>query len=84
MKKYKLHKNESKITDQEVDNYKDFSQFRANYDDMVRNRHKVPLYKNKKMLLALLMILLVIWLLTKSDKKENDSIPKTNVEQINN
>lgn len=82
MKKYKLHKSKSKVTDQDINSYKDFKQFKANYDDAVRYRHKLPLYKNKKMLLALLMILLIVWLLIKSDKENNTPVPKTNVEQI--
>ena len=82
MKKYKLNKDERDITIPEIEQFKDFKKFKANYEDVVRNRHKLPLYKNKKMLLALLMILLIIWLLMRSDKKELIIKPASNTEQI--
>ncbi|MBL4624194.1 MAG: hypothetical protein JKY42_03505 [Flavobacteriales bacterium] len=82
MKKYKLHKEEPEVTEQEINKYKDFSRFKANYEGVVRDRHKLPLYKNKKMLLALLMLLMIIWLLMKSDKKEPDIVSPTNTEQV--
>ena len=70
MKKYKLNKDERDVTNQEIEQFKDFKKFKANYEDVVRNRYKLPLYKNKKMLLALLMILLIIWLLMRTNKEE--------------
>ncbi len=82
MKKYKLNKDERDITIQEIEQFKNFKKFKANYEDVVRNRHKLPLYKNKKMLLAILMILLIIWLLMRSDKKELKIKPASNIEQI--
>jgi len=82
MKKYKLNKDERDITIQEIEQFKNFKKFKANYEDVVRNRHKLPLYKNKKMLLALLVILLIIWLLMRSDKEELIITPASNIEQI--
>jgi hypothetical protein len=82
MKKYKLNKDERDVTNQEIEQFKDFKKFKANYEEVTRDRHKVPLYKNKKMLLALLMILLIIWLLMRSDKKKADSIPAITNEHV--
>ena len=70
MKKYKLNKDERDVTDQEIEQFKDFKKFKANYEDVVRNSYELPLYKNKKMLLALLMISLIIWLLMRTNKEE--------------
>ena len=82
MKKYKLHTDESKVSDQEIDGYKDFGQFKAKYEEVTKERHKIPLYKNKKLLLAFLMLLMIIWVLLRNENKKVTAPQKTTTEQV--
>tara|TARA_B110000305_G_C19046309_1_gene450601 strand:- start:306 stop:557 length:252 start_codon:yes stop_codon:yes gene_type:complete len=82
MKKYKLNKDKRDLTNQEIEQFKDFKKFKANYENVVRELHDVPLYKNKKMLFALFIILMITWLLMRSNKDEFINIPASNIEQI--
>ena len=77
MKKYKLNKEEQHISKDDLAKYKDFSRFKANYEEVTKNRHKVPLYKNPKMFLALVIVVLIVYLLTKGDNDEvNNQLPQ--------
>ena len=83
MKKYKLNKDNIPVpTEKEVSQYKDFANFKANYDELTKNRHKVPLYKNRKMFLLLLLILLILWLLTKEDKNTIQKDPSSPADTV--
>ena len=82
MKKYKLNKDKRDLTNQEIEQFKYFKKFKANYENVVRELHDVPLYKNKKMLFALFIILMITWLLMRSNKDEFINIPASNIEQI--
>ena len=82
MKKYKLNKDKRDLTNQEIEQFKDFKKFKANYENVVRELHDVPLYKNKKMLFALFIILMITWLLMRSNKDEFINIPASNIEKI--
>lgn len=86
MREYKVNR-ENKIdlpSKETVGKYKDFSKLSHEYDKMVR-RPKVPLYKDKKMFLVLLLIVLVAFVLSQlgeeqgTDENENPT-PKEQVD----
>lgn len=79
MRSYKVNKdNKETLPDKEtIEKYKDFSQLTHEYDRLTK-RPKVPLYKDKKMFLVLLLIVLIAYLLsTISTEKsaEDSSVP---------
>lgn len=79
MKKYKVNRNNS--TDlpsaETIAKYKNFGQLSHEYDKLVK-RPKVPIYRDKKMFLVLLLIVLVAFLLAQigdEEAEENATIP---------
>ena len=64
MTKYKINRDqEPKMpSKEEVEKYKDFSRLSANYDKFTK-RPKQPLYKNKGLFLAIIVIALMAYLL---------------------
>ncbi|MGB1104143.1 MAG: hypothetical protein ACPG21_11000 [Crocinitomicaceae bacterium] len=85
MRSYKINKdNKEQLPDQAtIEKYKDFSRLSHEYDRLTK-RPKVPLYRDKKMFLVLLLIVLVAYLLSvisdhdkESDNNVNDRIEQT-------
>jgi len=61
MKKYKIVKDKTTYeipSDKVINKYKNFSLLQTQYQEVVK-RPKLPLYKNKKMFLFLLLIFLI-------------------------
>ena len=81
MTKYSLHTDEIKEPSVEaIRRSKDFSTLKANYD-VVKDMHKIPLYKNKKVFFGLLLVVLVVYLMmNKSDSEQSQKTTET--EQI--
>ncbi len=86
MRKYKINRG-SKAPDlppdEVINKYKNFDQFRVQYDDITK-RSKTPLYKNRKIFLFLLLVALVAWLISegvfserKEKKPQKDKIERT-------
>ena len=71
MKKYKINrtKEQDLPSKKTIEKYKDFASLSHEYDKLVR-RPKVPLYKDKKMFLVLLLIVLVAYILSQVGKEE--------------
>ena len=67
MTKYKINRDqEPKIpSKEEMEKYKDFSRLSANYDKFTK-RPKLPLYKDKRFFLAILIIALIAYLLSQA------------------
>lgn len=67
MTKYKINRDkEPKIpTKEQMEKYKDFSRLTANYDKFTK-RPKLPLYKDKRFFLALIVIALIAYLLSQA------------------
>ncbi|MFT7614708.1 MAG: hypothetical protein ACI9J3_003691 [Parvicellaceae bacterium] len=63
MKQYKINRDkvENLPSDEMVNKHKSLNGFQARYKDVVK-QNKIPLYKNKKMFLLLLLIGLVAYL----------------------
>lgn len=60
------------LTDEQISKHKDFRKLRANYNEATKPLYKTPLYKNKKVFLALILIVLLAYLLAEflDEKKE--------------
>ena len=64
MKQYKINreqKEQSIPSDEVIEKYRNFKQLNVSYNEFTK-RSNVPLYKNKKMFLFLMLIGLVAWL----------------------
>lgn len=64
MKKYKIVKDKTTYeipSDKVINKYKNFSLLQTQYQEVVK-RPKLPLYKNKKMFLFLLLIFIIAFL----------------------
>jgi hypothetical protein len=62
MKKYKVIKEDKKLSDTEIVKYRNFSELAQSYQRATK-RPKEPLYKNKWMFIALvIIILLTLWI----------------------
>ena len=66
MKKYKVNKDKKspEITDEQIMKYKNFDSLFISYKDITK-RQKIPIYKNKKIFLFLILIALVAYVLSK-------------------
>ena len=83
MRSYKVNKdNKEQLPNKEtIEKYKDFSRLSHEYERMTK-RPKVPLYKDKKMFLVLLLIVLIAYLLSNyvGDEKGDESTEPTQTE----
>tara|TARA_Y100000589_G_scaffold73041_1_gene66055 strand:- start:782 stop:985 length:204 start_codon:yes stop_codon:yes gene_type:complete len=66
MKKYKVNKDKKspEITDEQIMKYKNFDSLFVSYKDITK-RQKIPIYKNKKIFLFLILLALVAYVLSK-------------------
>ena len=78
--KYKF-KIETKVPSADkIDKHKDFKRLRANYDEAVKPLYKKPLYKDKRALLVILVILLLSWVIFELVDQEDKENQKTNTQ----
>lgn len=84
MREYKINRDkELELPSKEtMEKYKDFSRLSHEYDKFTK-RPKVPIYKDKKMFLVLLLIVLVAFILAQlseeSTEKDTEPIPSEQV-----
>ena len=66
MKKYKINKDKKspEITDEQIMKYKNFDSLFVSYKNITK-RQKIPIYKNKKIFLFLILLALVAYVLSK-------------------
>lgn len=66
MKKYKINKDKKSpdITDEQIMKYKNFDSLFVSYKNITK-RQKIPIYKNKKIFLFLILLALVAYVLSK-------------------
>ena len=67
MKKYYIYKGKKKkikLTDEQIHKYHDFNSLFVQYQEITK-RQKVPIYRNKKIFLFLILIALIAYLLSK-------------------
>jgi hypothetical protein len=63
MAKYRFKTDVPEPSDEQIVRYKDFSRVKANYQ-AAKSMHKMPLYKNKKVFLALILIVILAFLIS--------------------
>jgi uncharacterized membrane protein YwzB len=87
MRKYKVNRTgENKVPSKEtIEKYKDFSRLSHTYDKYTK-RPKVPIYKDKKMFLFILIVVLLAYLIAESvhEKKELDKQKTDQVDSLQN
>ena len=66
MKKYKINKDKKspELNDEQIMKYKNFESLFVSYKDLTK-RQKIPIYKNKKIFLFLILLALVAYVLSK-------------------
>ena len=65
MKKYKINKGPKKklkLTKSDIQRHKNFNKLMLQYDE-ITSRPKIPLYKNKKLFMLLLILALIAYLI---------------------
>ncbi|MBT6513514.1 MAG: hypothetical protein P8M05_12550 [Flavobacteriales bacterium] len=82
MKKYKINRTniENLPLDETINKYKDYSKLQVRYNDVVK-RNKLPLYKNRKMFLFIILIVLLAYLIASGEFSETDEIQGDPIEQ---
>lgn len=83
MKQYKINREQKEQvipSDEVIAKYRNFKQLNVSYNEFTK-RSKVPLYKNKKVFLFLMLIGLVAWLVSEGvfDEEEKTDKEKTEV-----
>ncbi len=83
MKKYKINKGPKKtfkISKSDIQRHKNFNKLMLQYDEVTK-RPEIPLYKNKKLFLFLIIISLVAYFVYKEVQKEESTLKEQNTEQ---
>jgi hypothetical protein len=82
MRKFNVNKSaEKKLPSKEtIQKYKDFPSLSHEYQNLTQ-RPKVPLYKNKKMFLVLLLIVLVAFLLAQVNNEKEEDVDQSVVKE---
>ncbi len=65
MKKYRINKNQKaklKVTKSDIQRHKSFNSLMLQYDEVTK-RSKIPLYKNKKLFMLLIILALIAYLI---------------------
>ncbi len=65
MKKYKIYKNKrpKTLSDEQIEKYKNFDTLFVSYNNITK-RQKLPIYKNKKIFLFLILLALAAYILS--------------------
>jgi hypothetical protein len=74
MAKYTFKTDSPPPSDEQIGKHKDFVKLRANYTSATQ-RSKIPLYKNKKAFLALVLIVLLAFLIAEFSKETKKDSP---------
>ena len=85
MRRYKIDRSKARVLkDGDILKHKDFDGLMANYQKATKPLYKVPLYRDRKTFLALVLILLVLWLVFEAVDEEQNPAPdeSTNTEQV--
>lgn len=89
MTKFKFNIDQPDPSDDKINRHKDFKKLHGNYQRMTKPLYKTPLYKNPKVFLVLLLILVLAYVIAEmrdDDKKKapgNDSIRLDTVKKKN-
>jgi len=75
MRKFKEGNTEEPLSEKSINKHKDFDHLITNYQQVLDNVHKKPLYKSKKGFLLILLIILVITAIVISQDEKNNAPP---------
>lgn len=75
MTKLKFNIDKPGLPDEKINKHKDFKKLMYNYQTATKPLYKTPLYKNKKVFLVILLILLIMFLVTEVLDKEEGEKP---------
>jgi hypothetical protein len=80
MATYRFKTDVPEPTDEQIGKHKNFGKLRANYQQATKPLYKTPLYKNKKVFLALILLALVAYLIAEfmEEKKPTRQTPPGN------
>lgn len=86
MRKFKIHNDPKKGVPSEemISRQKDFKGLRMQYDEVTKRQH-IPLYKNKRMFLLLLLIAVTayaIYISSKEEKKDQNKDVQSTQQEI--
>lgn len=82
MRKFKVNRNQNDLkipTKETMEKYKDFSKLSHKYENLTK-RPKKPIYKDPKWFIALILIVVVVYLVTNSDKEGSKNSDKQKIE----
>jgi hypothetical protein len=76
MTTYKFKSEDKEPPEEQIGRHKDFASLKATYDSATK-RSKTPLYKNKKVFLALIIVVLLAILMAEflDEQKKNNKAP---------
>ena len=83
MRKYKINRETDKEqlpSDEAINKHKDFNSLQVRYNDLTK-KSKVPLYKNRKMFLFLVIVALAAWLISEAMEEDDKTQDKDKQEQ---
>jgi hypothetical protein len=72
MTRYKLNIDKPALSDEKINKHKDFKKLYYNYHRATKPLYKTPIYKDKKVFLALLLILLLTYIIAEYTDKEKE------------
>lgn len=85
MKRYVYHKDSKKrpLTEEEIEQLKDFDGLRTNYQKALHDIHRKPIHKDRRLYFGLLLLLLIVYIiLSITEKEENKQAEPSKTEQV--
>lgn len=76
MTRYRINIGKPGLSDEKIDKHKDFKKLYYNYQKATKPLYKTPLYKDKKVFLALLLIILLTYLIVEFGEKRHEQDKK--------
>lgn len=84
MSNFKFNIDPKEPREDQIARHKDFGKVMQNYQRMTNPLYKTPLYIYRKIFLAVILVLFVVWLVTEfgEDEKEKKNVPIDSIQKI--
>lgn len=88
MSSYKFRIDQPEPPEENINRHKDFKRLHGNYERMTKPLYKTPLYKNPRVFLIIVLILIIAWLIAEfggedaQKKNPKDSVKKDTVQTL--
>lgn len=84
MKRYRLSEDKpAQLRDEEIQKHKDFKRLIYRYEEVTTPLYQKPLYKQPKVFLGLVLVVIILWLILASQEEESPKQEPTDpVEQV--